>query len=96
MREWVLGANLLRMPAHRRWMIPLLLLAISYMAQEQKSVTPTEIGEHLIKATINVGNVPGYPPLARQARIQGKVELTLCINEAGDVTDVRVDSAHPM
>jgi TonB family protein len=75
-------------------MIPFLLLALNCMGQEPKAVTQVEILEHLIKGPTS--NAPVYPPLARQARIQGTVELTLFINESGDVTDVRMEMGHPM
>jgi TonB family protein len=82
------------MPAQPRWMILFLLLATTCLGQEPKSVTQVEVSEHLIKASIYTSMI--YPPLARQARIQGKVELILFINESGEVTDVRVDKGNPM
>jgi len=39
---------------------------------------------------------PTYPPLARQARIQGTVILSIIITKAGDVDDVKLVSGHPM
>jgi TonB family protein len=39
---------------------------------------------------------PVYPPLARQARIQGTVILKVSINKSGDVYDVQLVSGHPM
>jgi TonB family protein len=39
---------------------------------------------------------PVYPPLARQARIQGTVILQVVINKSGDVRDVQLLSGHPM
>jgi TonB family protein len=39
---------------------------------------------------------PQYPPLARQARIQGDVVLRFTIGEDGIPTNVRVYSGHPM
>lgn len=39
---------------------------------------------------------PRYPPLARQARIQGKVQLEFWVNHNGDVVSVNVLSGHPM
>lgn len=39
---------------------------------------------------------PVYPPLARQARIQGTVILKVHISKAGDVEDVQLVSGHPM
>ena len=39
---------------------------------------------------------PVYPPLARQARIQGVVVLNAVISKTGDVEDVQLVSGHPM
>lgn len=39
---------------------------------------------------------PIYPPLARQARIQGTVVMLVSINKSGEVADVQLVSGHPM
>ena len=39
---------------------------------------------------------PIYPPLARQARIQGSVILQVVINKSGDVANIQLYSGHPM
>lgn len=39
---------------------------------------------------------PIYPPLARQARIQGAVVMKAVIDPAGDVESVELVSGHPM
>jgi TonB family protein len=39
---------------------------------------------------------PLYPPLARQARIQGSVILQIAIDHSGDVVNVGLVSGHPM
>lgn len=39
---------------------------------------------------------PIYPPLARQARIQGRVILKIMISKLGEVRDVQLVSGHPM
>src|ERR1700756_3687105 len=39
---------------------------------------------------------PVYPPLARQARIQGTVVLGIVIDKDGEVRDVQLVSGHPM
>jgi len=39
---------------------------------------------------------PAYPPLARQARIQGVVTLSVQITKSGDVGDLQLISGHPM
>ena len=39
---------------------------------------------------------PNYPPLARQARIQGTVLLQAVIGRDGSIENLRVVSGHPM
>jgi len=39
---------------------------------------------------------PAYPPLARQARIQGVVLLQATISKQGDIEDLQTISGHPM
>jgi protein TonB len=39
---------------------------------------------------------PIYPPLARQARIQGSVELRAIISKAGTIENLTVVSGHPV
>ena len=39
---------------------------------------------------------PNYPPLAKQARIQGDVILQAEINKEGDVVNLELISGHPM
>ena len=46
------------------------------------------------KAIIQVR--PEYPPLARQARIQGEVQIDAILDEQGNVIDMKVVSGHPL
>ena len=39
---------------------------------------------------------PAYPPLARQARIQGQVVLQAEISKSGDIINLQLISGHPM
>jgi protein TonB len=39
---------------------------------------------------------PNYPPLARQARIQGKVVLQAQISKEGTIENLQLISGHPM
>ena len=39
---------------------------------------------------------PTYPPLARQARIQGQVVLQAQISKTGDIENLQLVSGHPM
>ena len=68
----------------RRISLPLLLLlSISSFTAEP---------EPYLKAASS----PFYPPLARQARIEGSVTLRFTVNELGDTTDVEATSGHKM
>ncbi len=40
--------------------------------------------------------IPSYPPLARQARISGTVQLVGVIARDGTIEDLRVVSGHPL
>jgi TonB family protein len=40
--------------------------------------------------------LPGYPPIARLARIEGTVVVTFQVDANGGVTDAQFDSGHPM
>jgi TonB family protein len=50
------------------------------------------IESNLIRSKV----APEYPPLARQAHIQGTVVLKVEIDKAGDVQNVQLVSGHPM
>ena len=39
---------------------------------------------------------PDYPPMARQARVQGTVVMKAVSNQTGDVESVELLSGHPM
>ena len=39
---------------------------------------------------------PTYPPLAKQARIQGQVKLEFVVNQNGEPVSVTTISGHPM
>ena len=39
---------------------------------------------------------PTYPPLARQARIQGTVRLEAVISKVGGIEELKVISGHPL
>lgn len=67
-----------------------LLVAIAAPAQEHE-INRAEALQHVLTRV-----APTYPPLARQARIQGPVKLAVSIDPSGDVTDVRVIEGHPM
>lgn len=68
-----------------------MLTCLPSVAQQSGEVARAEAQEHLVKRI-----EPDYPPLAKAARIQGKVLLKATISKDGDVTAVNVVSGHPM
>ena len=84
-------------PLHRIASI-LLLITLTTAAQcQDASKTPRpHVDQSVMSALILRKVAPNYPPLARQARIQGQVILNIDISKSGDVTDVRLVSGHPM
>jgi len=57
---------------------------------------PLQIVNQMLEGHILRKVAPVYPPLARQARIQGTVTLRVIINKLGDVRDVQLLNGHPM
>jgi TonB family protein len=75
----------------------LICLACAVVAQDapppesRQDVSSSEAVDSLIKRVS-----PAYPPLARQARIQGTVILKIVISKSGDVQNLQLISGHPM
>jgi periplasmic protein TonB len=81
--------------ARRFAFCPLVLfLSLLVSAQDAPQRVPVsrEVAEELCITRVN----PVYPPLARQARIQGVVVLKVFISKTGDVEDVQLVSGHPL
>jgi protein TonB len=55
-----------------------------------------KLGGNVQEAKIVARPNPAYPPLARQARIQGNVVLHAIIDKDGTVTQLEVVSGHPL
>ena len=71
-----------------------LALLSTALAQEMPCilhVTAAEARRHLIKQP-----KPSYPPLAKQARIEGTVILQVNITPAGKVNSVKMVKGHPI
>ena len=68
-----------------------LLLGVAAAQDASVEVSSASANEHILKKID-----PEYPPLAKAARIQGKVLLKATISKDGDVTAVNVVSGHPM
>jgi TonB family protein len=60
-------------------------------AQAPIQVPPNSVPTFLVRKV-----TPVYPPLARQARIQGTVVLRIAIDKEGAVRDPQIVSGHPM
>jgi TonB family protein len=67
------------------------LVGACSVAQQPAEIARTDADGHLVKRI-----EPDYPPLAKAARLQGKVLLKVTISKDGIVTSVSVVSGHPM
>ncbi len=67
------------------------LAAAQEAAPQRIAVDKTQMASQIIKKV-----APVYPPLARQARIQGQVVLKVEISKSGDVENIQLYSGHPM
>ena len=63
---------------------------------EAAPAKPVRVGGSVQEAKLVRRVVPTYPPLARQARISGTVELVGVIARDGTIEDLRVVSGHPL
>ncbi len=72
----------------------LVILSASLVAQvrPQRVRASEEVMERLVVSKV----APIYPPLARQARIQGTVIAQVLISKTGDVESVQLFSGHPI
>jgi TonB family protein len=61
-----------------------------------KVESPASITEEDMRDRLVYRVAPTYPPLARQARIQGTVILRIVINSLGEVRETQLISGHPM
>jgi TonB family protein len=55
-----------------------------------------KVGGIIMESRVIKKMEPAYPDLAKRARIQGNVILVLNIDEEGNVSDVKVQSGHPL
>lgn len=76
--------------------ILLLVCLASVAVSQEASETPIEVSSDSIQSLLSRKVPPVYPPLARQARIQGTVILNVIITKTGDIGAVRLVSGHPM
>ncbi len=64
--------------------------------KEEPAVSRLAIGGNVLAAQIINRVQPVYPPLARQARIEGVVRLHGVISRDGRIAELRVVSGHPL
>jgi TonB family protein len=74
----------------------LFLIAISALAASQIVPQHVRVSEDIVQGLMLKKVPPVYPPLARQARIQGTVLLKVTISKSGDVENLQLISGHPM
>jgi TonB family protein len=80
-----------RLAASLLLLIACVSLSTSQAVPQRIRVSPG-VQSGLLLSKVN----PVYPPLARQARIQGVVILNVKISKTGDVEDIQLSSGHPM
>jgi TonB family protein len=71
--------------------LTLLLSAPPAQTPSPKAVTPAEADNHLVERI-----APTVPPLAKMARVGGKVDLRIVISPSGVVSEVKVINGHPL
>jgi TonB family protein len=84
-----------RMTVPRLAALFLLIACVSLSSAQirpQRVRVSTDVESGLLQTRVD----PKYPPLARQARIQGQVILQVIIGKTGDVENVQLFSGHPM
>jgi periplasmic protein TonB len=67
-------------------------VAVPKVATPQRVRVSSGVSQGLLVRRVQ----PNYPPLARQARIQGVVLLQATISKEGDIKDLTLISGHPM
>ena len=79
----------------RRLIAVLILLGTPFLFS-QAIPWGVRVGSDYMRGSLCKKVNPVYPPLARQARIQGTVVLQVRINKTGDVETIDLISGHPM
>lgn len=81
----------------RHLVAPLLfLITITTLAASQAVPQRVRVSEDILQGLMLKKVSPIYPPLAKQARIQGTVVLKVLISKSGDVENLQLISGHPM
>jgi TonB family protein len=79
-------------------LILLSLMGLTLMGQDQTPSPPQRIrvGGNVQAANLIKKVTPVYPPLAKQARIQGTVRFTVIIGKQGGIENIQLISGHPL
>ncbi len=99
---WVWLAELVRWPGRVRWNIlgaaPSAAPPPPPIKEAPKPTTPQRIrvGGNVQQANLTRKVTPQYPPLAKQARIQGTVKFTAVIGKDGSIQNLQLVSGHPL
>jgi TonB family protein len=83
----------------KRHLVVTLLLLICFASSAVPQVSTPQrvrVAETIVQGLIIKKVTPAYPPLARQARIQGLVFMKVQISKTGDVENIQLISGHPM
>jgi TonB family protein len=83
----------------KRHLVVTLLLPIfvaSSAAAQVSSPQRVRVSETIVQGLMTKKVSPVYPPLARQARIQGLVVMKVLISKTGDVENIQLVSGHPI
>jgi len=70
--------------------------SLSLAAAQETAPEPIQVSGDVMRGVLMKKVAPVYPPLARQARIQGTVILKVVIDKSGNVFEVDLVSGHPM
>ena len=72
------------------------LAAVPRLTQPAPAVQRVRVSQGVTKGLLIYRVEPAYPPLAKQARIQGVVVMTALIDKGGNVQNLQVVSGHPL
>ena len=72
------------------------LRAVPKLSKPAPTVHRVRVSQGVTKGMVVYRIEPTYPPLARQARIQGVVVLTAMIDRDGNIQNLQLVSGHPM
>ena len=72
------------------------LAAVPRLSQPAPAVQRVRVSQGVTKGLLIYRVEPAYPPLAKQARIQGVVVMTALIDKGGNVQHLQVISGHPL